>query len=661
MAKADEISAKLMVRHRPLGPFWQPVFIFMTLAGVLIAVNQIFNLRFFVGITLLENRYLYLLLGVFLSMAFLVFPAHARDSAQVPWYDAILFMASLVCGVFFAWNAEDIIMQAWEFNAPDHAVYLGIVLWLLLIEAARRTAGFIFMTIIVVFSMYPVFAGQLPDPISGYDLAFTDAIRYHTMGVEAVLGIPMRVFGTLFIGFLIFGVALQATGGGKFFTDLSLTMLGSFRGGAAKVAIFASALFGSMSGSAISNVLSTGQVTIPTMMRTGFKPESAAAIEANASSAGTMMPPVMAATAFIMASVLGVPYIDVAIAAAIPIILYFVSLFLQLDAYAAKNGIRGLQRDEIPRLGRTLREGWFYLLAFGLLIYILIVQRMEVIAPFYATAALLVLAMMRPETRWNGPRIVNFIVATGRLLAEIVAILAAVGFLVGSLSVTGLAGTLSSDMVRAAGDSTMLLLLLGAFACFTLGMGMTITAAYIFLAITMAPALIRQGLDPMAVHLFILYWASLSNVTPPVGLAVIAASGIAGSRLMPAMMESVRFASVKYVLPFFFVYAPVLVLQQFEWWAFIEALTTALVGVAVFAYALQGYLPFAGALRDTPLGYAARGVLSIGALLLIFPETVTAVIGFAMVFGVYGLVLLDARTVRRTVAPVETIAAPEFR
>lgn len=643
MAIPAKVVAKLSARHRPLPPIWRGLFVIVTLLGVFIAVNQVFNLRFFVGVTILENRYLYFLLGAFFSLVFLVFPAREAAREGVPWYDAILFLAAIGSTGFFAWHAEQIVLQAWEFNAPEYAVYVGIALWALLIEAARRTGGLIFMAIIVLFSMYPVFAGQMPHVISGYDLPFTEAIAYHTMGVEAVLGIPMRVFGTLFIGFLIFGVALQVTGGGQFFTDLALAMLGAFRGGAAKVAIFASALFGSMSGSAISNVLSTGQVTIPTMIRTGFKRESAAAIEANASSGGTVMPPVMAATAFLMASILNVPYVEVALAALVPISLYFFSLFLQLDAYAAKHQISGLPREELPKFWDTLRRGWFYLLAFGVLIYFLMVARLEVTAPFYATALLLALAMLRPETRWNGPRLLNLVEQTGRLLAEIVAILAAVGFLIGSLSVTGLAGTLSSDLVNAAGDSTALLLVLGAVACFILGMGMTITAAYIFLAITMAPALISQGMNPMAVHLFILYWASLSNVTPPVGLAVIAASGIAESKLMPAMLESVRFATVKYLLPFFFVYAPVLVLQDFEVVKFVKVLSSAIFGVAVLAYALQGYLPFAGVLRDNALGIVVRLLLIGGAMLLMFPETLTTVIGFGTVFVVYALAIYAGR------------------
>lgn len=644
VSETRETGTTLVARNRRLSGFWQFVFVTMTVVGVLVAVNQIFNLRFFLDITILENRYLYILLGTFLCSTFLVFPAHGAAGTRVPWYDAMLFVLALASTGYFAFHAETIVFEAWEFNAPDQAAYVGVVLWLLLIEAARRTAGLTFMAIIVVFSMYPVFAGDLPEPISGYNLAFFDTIRYHTMGVEAVLGIPMRVFGTLFIGFLIFGVVLQATGGGQFFTDLALSLLGAFRGGAAKVAIFASALFGSMSGSAISNVLSTGQVTIPTMIRTGFRRESAAAIEANASSAGTIMPPVMAATAFLMASILAVPYVEVAIAAAVPITLYFFSLFLQLDAYAAKYGVRGVPLDELPRLGATFRRGWFYLLAFAILVYFLIAARMEVVAPFYAAAALIALAMLRKETRWTRKRVLDLVVSTGRLLAEIAAILAAVGFLIGSLSVTGLAGTLSSDLVRGAGDSALMLLLFGAVACFILGMGMTITAAYVFLAITMAPALIRQGMDAMAVHLFILYWASLSNVTPPVGLAVIAASGVAGSRLMAAMLESVRFATVKYVLPFFFVYAPVLVLQQFELVTFIKVLATAIFGVAILSYSLQGYLPFAGPTRDNAVGLGVRVLLCVGAVMLMFPEIEISLLGLAGVVALYGAVLTAGRS-----------------
>lgn len=643
MSQGAPATVVEQARYRRLDGVWCVLFILFTVLGLLLAINQLFHLRLFVGVTLLENRYLYLLLGCFLSLVFLAFPATSRSADRVPWYDFVLFLVTLSTSAFFAWNAERIVIEAWEFLAPERAVWVGLVLWLLLLEAARRTGGTVFMVVVLLFSLYPVVAGRLPGPVSGYDLSFYETIAYHAMGVEAVLGIPMRVFGTLFIGFILFGVALQVTGGGRFFTNLALALLGTYRGGAAKVAIMASALFGSMSGSAVSNVLSTGQVTIPTMIRSGFHREGAAAVEANASSGGTVMPPVMAATAFLMASILGVPYVQVAIAAAVPILLYFLSLFLQLDAYAAKYDIRGFERGELPNLGRTLKEGWFYLLAFALLVFMLIHLRREALAPFYATAALLVLALVRRETRWTWPRAIEFVLALGRLMAELVAILAAVGFLIGSLSVTGLAGTVSSDLVRLAGGSPLYLLLLGAIACFVLGMGMTITAAYVFLATTMAPALIQQGMNPMAVHLFILYWASLSNVTPPVGLAVVAAAGIAGARLMPAMLESVRFAAVKYALPFFFVYHPVLVLQDVELTTLLRVLASAIFGLATMSYALQGYLPWVGVISSNAAGALVRILLVLASLLLVFPEPWTTLLGLGAMIGVYGAVALIGR------------------
>lgn len=638
-----DASSLAVTRHRILGGWRRAVFVAFTVLGLLLAVNQLFNLRFLAGVTLLENRYLYLLLAVFFSSTFLVFPAtkRGRGGAGVPWHDVLLFLAAVGTSSFFAWNADRIVAEAWEFTAPMYAVWVGVALWLLLLEAARRTGGTVLMVILLLASLYPVVAGRMPGPIRGLDQTFDNTIRYHTMGVEAVLGIPMRVFGTLFVGFIVFGVALQHTGGGRFFTNLAMAALGRFRGGPAKVSIAASALFGSMSGSAISNVLSTGQVTIPVMVRSGFHREGAAAVEANASSGGTVMPPVMAATAFLMASILGVPYIQVAAAAAVPIILFFISLFFQLDGYAARNRIRGLDRAEIPSVGQTLKEGWLYLVAFGLLVYLLVGLRREALAPFYATAALLVLSMLRRETRWTPQAAVDFLVATGRLLAELVAILAAVGLLIGSLALTGLGGTISSDLVLLAGGNVLVLVLVGALACFILGTGMTITAAYVFLAITMAPALISEGMNPMAVHLFILYWASLSNVTPPVGLAVVAAAGVAGARLMPAMLESVRFAAVKYALPFFFIYSPVLVLQDATLLGFLRVAASALIGLGLVAYALQGYLPWAGSTSNTVAGYAARLLLVVAGLLLAVPEVTTTAAGLSMAAVLY-LVLVAA-------------------
>jgi TRAP transporter 4TM/12TM fusion protein len=636
---ADESAA----RQRRLGRAWQAVFILFTLLGLALAINQAFNLRLLVGVVLLENRYLYLLLAAFFAPVFLLFPATERSLGRVSWYDPVLFVAALVSSCYFAWNAERMVAEAWEFQAPTVAVYVGVVLWLLLLEGARRTGGGVLAVILLVFSLYPVYAGRLPGPIAGFSLSFPDTIRYQTASVEAVLGIPMRVFGTLLIGFILFGVALHVTGAGRFFTNIAMALLGTVRGGTAKVAIVASGLFGTMSGSAVSNVLATGVVTIPAMKRTGFRPEDAAAVEANASSGGVLTPPVMGAVAFVMASVLAVPYVTVAAAAAVPAALYYLSLFLQVDAYAAKFGIRGLPRQELPSVRSTFVEGWFYLFAFLVLVVLLVHLRQEALAPFWATLVLVVLAFLRRETRWTPARVRAFIVSSGTILTELVTILASVGLLIGGLTVTGVIGTFTSDLVRIAGDSLTALVLMTAVACFVLGTGLTITAAYIFLAIMIAPALVQHGLNPLAVHLFILYWAVLSEITPPVALSVVTASSLAGAPVMRAMMEAMRFGAVKYALPFFFIYNPALVLQDPSVVHIVEVLAAALVGLALVAYAIQGYLPGLGAVRASSLGYGLRAVLVGAGLLLALPERVTTIAGLVIAAVAYGLAAVAVR------------------
>ncbi|MBI2204268.1 MAG: TRAP transporter permease [Candidatus Rokubacteria bacterium] len=638
------VSETFVARHRALGRGWLAVLIVFSTAGVLLSINQVFNLRFLSGYVLLENSYLYVLLALFFPLTFLMFPAAARARRDgVPWYDLIFFAVAVLAPLYFAWNGHRIIAEAWDFKAPTEAVVVGAALWLVILEGARRAGGTALFVMLVVLSLYPVYAGVMPGPIAGLSMSLPDAIRYQTMSVEAILGIPMRVFGTLIVGFIIFGAALQATGGGRFFIDLSMAILGAFRGGPAKVAVVASGLFGSMSGSVVSNVLSTGVVTIPTMVRTGFRPEVAAAIEATASTGGTLMPPIMGAVAFVMASILGIPYLTVAIAAGIPSLLFYASLFFQIDAYAARNSLHGLSWKEMPSFWATLRAGWFYLGAFAVLVFLLVSLRREVHAPFFATAILLGLAMIRKETRFTARTFLTFLAETGRTLAELVTVLAAVGLIIGALAVTGVAGTFSSDMIRLAGGNLMLLLVFGALACFILGMGMTATAAYVFLAVVLAPALIQQGLNPLAVHLFILYWAMLSFITPPVAIGAYAAATIARCSPMRAGVEAMRFGFIKYLLPFLFVFNPALVAQNATVVQIVLVSGAALLGVAILAYALQGYVLGIGTVANTPAGYLVRAVLVIAGVLLTVPEVRSDLIGlglaavtYAVMFGVTG-------------------------
>jgi TRAP transporter 4TM/12TM fusion protein len=614
-------------RFRKLPSFWRVTLLVLSAGGIGLSLYQVFNLQIYTGVVILSNRFLYLLIGLFLSQVFVLFPAGGKSRREgVPWYDVALFALTLAGSAYFAWYALKAVEQAWEFLAPTNAMLMAYVMWLLILEAVRRTGGTVILVLIIILSLYPTFADLMPGSFAGLAQTLPDTARYHLMSQESVLGIPMQVFGSLIIGFIIFGVTLQTTGGGRFFINIAFALLGNVRGGPAKVAILASGLFGSLSGSVITNVLTTGAMTIPAMRRTGYPATYAAGIEACASTGGVLMPPIMGATAFVMASFLNIPYVTVAIAAIIPAFLYYLALFFQIDAYAARERIAGMAKEELPSLRRTLIEGWHYMLAFALLIWLLIYLRREALAPYYATAALLVLTQFRKDTRMGVRELLAYVEANGRLLAELIAILAAVGLIIGGLVVTGMAGTFSGDLVRLAGGSPLMLLIMGAITSFILGMGMTVTAAYIFLAIVLAPALTKLGLDPLAVHLFIMYWGMLSYITPPVALGAFAAASLAQANPMRTGFEAMRLGSIIYFLPFFFVLNPAMIFHG-EWIHVISVTGTAVVGVLLLAAAMQGYLLGVGTLGPSLGGWSARALLLVGGLALAAPGWDTNVIG----------------------------------
>ncbi|WP_373085504.1 TRAP transporter permease [Sneathiella sp.] len=621
--KIDEngaVAVPVLTRHRNLSTGWRAIVITATVIVVFLAANQLFNLGFFVSYTWLDNEYQYALFGLLVPIVFLIFPATGNAPLnRVPWYDIIFAATTFGLLVFFFMNAEKIIDNGWEMGAPEHIVVLGSVLWLLVLEGTRRAGGTALFVIVFIISLYPLYADIMPGPISGLSSSFSDTISYHTLSAESMLGIPMQALANLVIGFLIFGVALTQTGGGKFFIDLAFALLGHVRGGPAKVAIFSSGLMGSMSGSVISNVITTGVLTIPAMRKTGFRASYAAGVEACASTGGVLMPPIMGSTAFIMAVFLNVPYITIAVAAIIPSILYYLALFIQIDAYAARNNMPGLPRDKLPKLGETFRQGWHFIAVFILLIVMLVYLKQEVLAPFYATALLIVINQIFSKSRWNLKDFIEFIMATGKLLAEIAAILVGVGLIVGALSITGMAGTLVNDLIFLAGGDILVLLIMGAITSFIMGIGMTVTAAYIFLAIVLAPALIQGGLDPLSVHLFILYWGMVSFITPPVALGAFAAASIAGANPMKTGFEAMRLGSIIYFVPFFFVLDPAFILHG-DISKTAVLFVNAVGGVILIASALQGYLMGVGNLhRSKIFGWPIRALMLFGGLALATP------------------------------------------
>ena len=682
------MDSQSSARFRSLtGPF-RVIFLLCSTIGVLLAAHQILGLQSVTGLTLLENSYLYLLVALYLSNVFLIFPATSKSPRlHIPMYDVILFITCLAVGGYFSLTGLTSLKEGWEFISPTWPVVMAFVFWLLIMEAARRAGGLAIAIIFGTFSLYPIFADAsfMPALLSGLSQDLVSTASYHIMSEESVLGIPLRVFGTLIVGFILFGVALQSTGGGRFFINLAFAVLGGVRGGPAKVAIFASGLFGSLSGSVVTNVLTTGSMTIPAMKKTGYPPQYAGGIEACASTGGVLMPPVMGATAFVMASFLDISYAAVALAAVVPSILYFFGLFVQIDAYAARNDIKGLPKSELPSVKKTISEGWYYIFGFLLLVYLLIYLKREAHAPFYATVALLALSQfgkLRSQDIWyyilgggilgflaiilasvmfsaafvttvpvaagllllglsqvpkeiriSVDKVLGFLESSGRLLTELVAILAAVGLIIGGLMMTGVASSFSGEITRIAGGELMPLLFMGAGTAFILGVGMTVTAAYILLAIVLAPALIGLGLDPIAVHLFILYWGMISFITPPVALGAFAAASLAGATPMRTGFEAMRLGSIVYFLPFFFVLNPALVLNG-DFSTIIVEVGTALAGIVMIAAGLQGHLVGVGSFASDIRSWLLRAVLVAGGLGLAYPETTSNMAGVMVLVSV---------------------------
>lgn len=597
----------------------------LTIAGLLLVVNQLFNLRLF-GIVLLDNRYLNILAALFLAGAFLTFDIRGQRLTKTSPLDWLLAALSLAAGGYLAVTAMQNLNEGWEFAAPQTATWVAFLFAALVLEGTRRAGGLVLAIIVTLLAFYPSFAGYVPAPFSGFQSTLGETFSYHVYSSESIFGIPMKAFGGVVIGFIIFGAVLQQTGGGVFFNDLALGLVGRYRGGAAKVSIFASGFMGSMSGSVISNVLTTGVVSIPAMRRTGFSAKTAAATEACASTGGVLMPPIMGATAFVMASFLSVPYANIAIAAAIPSALFYFALFAQIDAYAARRGLKGLERSEVPRLLDTLRTGWPYVLVFALLIFMMVVLRQETAAPFYSVLLLLVINQFMPGHRMPVRKFIDIILSVGTSLAELTAVILGVGLIVGAFSATGLAGTLVNELLFIAGDNVFVLLVMGALTAFIFGMGMTATACYIFLAIVLAPALEAGGLDRMAVHLFILYWGMVSYITPPVALGAYAAASLAGTSPMKAGFEAMRLGSIIYVVPFLFVLNPALIGNSSAGEVML-AVSCAFIGVALIGMGLQGFISFLGPLTGRG-EYLLRFMLAVGGFFIAMPAMPFVGVGF---------------------------------
>ncbi len=593
---------------------------FASILSTMISIYMLFGVGNFLGTyVLLDTEYLYAMIALLLPLPFIIYHPTPRKGNKIPWYDIIFATSTFIIASYFCFSGSLILEEGWEYLAPTHAKIMAFILWGLVLEASRRAGGNAIFIICLIISIYPAISTFLPGFLNAPAQPWDTTATFHIFGTESIMGIPMTAFATLVVGFLIFGVALQHTGGGAFFLNLAFALLGTRRGGPAKVSIFSSGLMGSMSGSVITNVLTTGVLSIPAMKKTGFKSSYAAGVEACASTGGVLMPPVMGATAFVMATFLEVPYSEIIIAAAFPSILYYFGLFMQIDAYAARNHLKGLPAKELPSIKKVLKEGWYFIFVFVMLILMLLYMQREAQAPYYATATLLIINQIVKIHRWNYEKLLHFIESVGRLFAELAGILVAIGLIIGSLTFTGKIGTITYALVNFAGDSIFILLIMGALTSFILGIGMTVTAAYLFLAVTLAPALTGSGLDKVAVHLFMLYWGMISFITPPVAIGAFAAASVAGANGIRTGVEAMKLGSVIYFIPFFFVLNPALI-GRGSIYDILIVFFSAVIGIILISSSLQGYLIGIGDLKNSKyLEWPIRIMLGLSGILMALP------------------------------------------
>ena len=609
-------------------PKW--IIIVLTFLGCVITINQIFNIGIF-GFRPVSNSYLYLLLGIFQPIVFLMFPFNDRYKEKIFYPDIIAAITIFFIGIYFSINAENILMSGWDIEAPIFPTVLSIIFIILSLESLRRTGGYFIFSIAVFFTLYPIFADKMPGALWGNTYTLIEAARAHSMGLDSLIGIPMKVAGSLLIGFLIYGVVLSETGGGKFFINIAEALMGKKRGGQAKVAILASGFFGMLSGSPTSNVITSGSLTIPAMKKAGYSSKYAAAIEACASTGGVLMPPVMGTVAFIMASFLNVPYSEILYAALIPGIVFYIALMIQIDLYAARNNLKPINIEDIPSLRKTIFNGYAYILSLICLIWLLLALKLESEAPFIASLLLLVITIISKNIIFSWQ---NLFLRTGEIIGRIVSLLSGIGVIIGAMSLTGVGTSLSRELVFAAGGDIYMILIFGALASLVLGVGMTVSACYIFLAIVLAPAIIEAGVTPIAAHLYVLYWGVLSFITPPVAIAAITASTISKSSALETGVLSMRLGSILFFLPILFVFDSAMLMNG----SIIEIMIsfmTAIFAIILISASFESYLYFFGLINKF-----YRVLIFISGFLILLPIFYTKIIGLIVFFISISLLII---------------------
>ncbi|MBO5955426.1 MAG: TRAP transporter permease [Clostridia bacterium] len=554
-------------------------------------------------------------------LGYLVYPAKKgiQKVNFMPWYDVVLLIMGTGAFLYFAFNAKEIVSQGSRFQT--YQIIIAIVGIISLLEVCRRSVGLPIVIVAAIFICYALIWGASNPSLWGKVKYVVPRLFYSK---EGILSTPINVCSKFIVVFIIFGAFLERTGIADFFINISNAVVGRFSGGPAKVAVVASALEGMVSGSSVANTVGSGAVTIPLMKKTGYKPEFAAAAEASASTGGQIMPPIMGAAAFLMAEALGVPYKDVVVRAILPAILYFAGVFITVHLEAKKNGLRGLSKEELPKVLPLLKH-LYLMIPLILLIYLVGTNKRSIAyAAAIAIVAAIIVSMFNKETRMVPKRIWEALSAGGQGMIAVATACGVAGIIAGIISSTGLANILLNGIVALAGNQVIVALFLTMICCIVLGMGVPTTANYCIMAATCAPILVRMGIPAIAAHFFVFYYGIVADLTPPVALAAYAGAAIAQANPMKTAVTATKLAIGAFIVPYIFALNPAMLLVDTTAWDVAQICVTSLIGIYAVSAALEGYF-----LHDMP--WYQRIISLTGGLLLIYPGWVTDGIGLGLV------------------------------
>jgi TRAP transporter 4TM/12TM fusion protein len=571
--------------------------------------------------------------------------AAARLAARRPrrWLDGTLALLALACAAHYVWHNERLATRMAMVDDPERLdVVVGVLFTVLLLEASRRQIGPALAILALAFVAYAFVGPWLPGFVGHGGETFLKLVDQQTMTTQGIFGIPTLVSATFIFLFVVFGSVMSYGGLLRFFTDGALAVAGGTRGGAGKVAVISSGLFGTVNGSAIANAVTTGAFTIPLMKRAGYRGEFAAGVEACASMGGQLIPPVMGAAAFIMAETLQVPYLSVAVAAAIPGVLYFVAVGVMVHFEAARQGLPVLERSLLPRIGAVLRRDFYLLGGPAVLVWFLVQGRSPLFAGFWGLVVAFGLSWVRRDTRIGPVRVLALLADSAQAAMPVALACATVGIVVGVVATTGLGLKLATGIVGLAGGSLLLTLIFTMFAALVLGTGLPTSATYIITSIMAAPALVELGIPMLVAHMFVFYFGILADLTPPTAISTYATASIAGSDVWKTQWVGMLLALSGFIIPFSFAYDPALLLIDASVAHIALRTLAATLGIVMLGAGLIGYL-------RRQAYFWERALLLAGAVLLIFPGVLGDLAGVAC----FVVVLVSQRDAGRKPARAE--------